>query len=103
MPKNWDTPYTYEKGNKEFPGDKSSPGDYSNNPSIPLPMTGDFNVKFFETMPSGTNIPMDSPIDYANFKEHEKAGTKPSSGASVPKPSKDFYDSPYKDVYPLKK
>lgn len=59
--KMWDSPMKKQEGYEDFPGDKSGPGIYNNNPLLEKPTSGGFNMKFQETIPRGKEIPIDSP------------------------------------------
>jgi hypothetical protein len=80
--KEWETPFTKAAGNEDFPGETDGPGVYNNNPSCDKPTTGEFKMKFFETVPHGENLPLDSPLGTDGGKEAEKVSDlQPAHGA----------------------
>lgn len=75
----WDTPFTYAKGNKEFPEDVGKVNDFV----------------FHVDVPTGPPTPMDSPID--GLKVKEKAATASDDLSSAP--NKAEWDTPFKEAY----
>lgn len=92
--KMWDSPMSEKSGYQKFPGETDGPGVYNENPSIPHPTTGEFKVKFFETVPHGENLPLDSPLGTDGGKYAEKVSDlAPSSGAGASE-NRGEWDSP---------
>lgn len=91
--KEWDTPFEYSKGNTEFKGETSDGGVYNDNPTVPDPTTGGFEMKFFEKMEHGPNLPLDSPMGTDQKLAGQKVESlEPTKGAAPPSEN---WDSPF--------
>jgi hypothetical protein len=92
--KEWDSPMSEKSGYQPFAGETDGPGTYNNNPSIEKPTSGSFKMKFFETVPHGENLPLDSPLGTDGGKEAEKVSDlEPSKGSGDGGSTK--FDSPF--------
>lgn len=92
--KEWDSPMSEKSGYAPFAGETDGPGVYNDNPSISKPTSGSFKMKFFETLPHGPNIPLDSPLGTNGGKLSDKVedlepAKGPGSGGST------GFDSPF--------
>jgi hypothetical protein len=80
--KMWDTPFSYDKGNKEFPEEVGKVNEF----------------QFHCDVPAGPSTPIDTPI--ASMKLKDKAPTTETESADLStKYNKAEWDTPYKDVY----
>ena len=81
MPSNWDTPFGYDKGNKEFPDAGSAKG-------MPFKL-------YEDQLPSGP-CPIDSPIGSIKLKDNVPVGETEGDGLST-KYNKAEWDTPFKN------